>query len=131
MPVQSRSSGGPLGGRSTDTDSRLSTKFGPACFSSGRHRCRELQRLGRRADAGPVRANWVSARLHMRGRKTVDTLKQVLTRLQADGSALGHFNVSDLVMLKAVVAGAVQFGTPVMVGASEGEREFVGVSQLA
>ncbi|HLJ13387.1 MAG TPA: class II fructose-bisphosphate aldolase [Bryobacteraceae bacterium] len=61
----------------------------------------------------------------------MDTLKQVLTRLQADGSALGHFNISDLVMLKAVVASAVQIGAPVIVGASEGEREFVGVSQLA
>lgn len=61
----------------------------------------------------------------------MDTLKQVLTRLEADGSALGHFNISDLVMLKAVVASAVQMNAPVIVGASEGEREFVGVSQLA
>ena len=61
----------------------------------------------------------------------MDTLKQVLTRLEAAGAALGHFNVSGLVMVKAVVAAAVQVGAPVIVGASEGEREFLGVGQLA
>ncbi len=61
----------------------------------------------------------------------MDTLKQVLTRLEAGSSALGHFNISDLVMLKAVVASAVQIGAPVMVGVSEGEREFFGVRQVA
>lgn len=61
----------------------------------------------------------------------METLKQVLTRLEAAGSALGHFNVSDLVMLKAVVASAVQIGAPVIAGASEGEREFMGVGQFA
>ena len=61
----------------------------------------------------------------------MDTLRSVLTRLEAEGSALGHFNVSDLVLLKAVLASAVQVGVPVLVGASEGERDFFGVGQLA
>jgi fructose-bisphosphate aldolase, class II len=61
----------------------------------------------------------------------MDGLRDVLTRLETDGAALGHFNVSDLVMLKAVVAGAGQIGVPIMVGASEGERDFFGVRQLA
>lgn len=61
----------------------------------------------------------------------MDTLRNVLTRLQAEGAALGHFNVSDLVMLKAVVAAANKIAVPVLVGASEGERDFFGVRQLA
>src|SRR5579862_1034311 len=58
-------------------------------------------------------------------------LRTVLTRLEGEGSALGHFNVSDLVLLKAVLAAAGQIRVPVLVGASEGEREFFGVRQLA
>ena len=58
-------------------------------------------------------------------------LRSVLNGLEAGGSALGHFNVSDLVLLKAVLAASVRIGAPVLVGASEGEREFFGVRQLA
>jgi fructose-bisphosphate aldolase class II len=61
----------------------------------------------------------------------MEALRKVLTRLEAEGSALGHFNVSDLVLLKAVLAAAGQIGVPVLVGASEGERDFFGVRQLA
>src|SRR5262245_56905681 len=60
-----------------------------------------------------------------------DTLRDVLRRLQAEGAALGHFNVADLVLLKAVVAAAAETKLPVLVGASEGEREFFGARQLA
>ena len=61
----------------------------------------------------------------------MDTLRNVLTRLQQQGAALGHFNVADLVLLKAVVAAAVEVRVPVMVGASEGERNFLGTRELA
>ena len=61
----------------------------------------------------------------------MDALRNVLTRLQEQGAALGHFNVADLVLLKAVVAAAVEVGVPVMVGASEGERDFLGTNELA
>jgi len=60
-----------------------------------------------------------------------DTLRDVLTGLQKEGAALGHFNVADQVLLKAVVAAAAESKLPVFVGASEGEREFFGVRQLA
>jgi fructose-bisphosphate aldolase class II len=60
-----------------------------------------------------------------------DTLRGVLTRLAREGAALGHFNVADLVLLKAVIAAATETGMPVLVGASEGEREFLGTRQLA
>jgi fructose-bisphosphate aldolase, class II len=60
-----------------------------------------------------------------------DTLRDVLTRLQQQGAALGHFNVADQTLLKAVVAAASEIKLPVLIGASEGEREFFGARQLA
>jgi len=36
------------------------------------------------------------------------TLRDVLTRLEKEGAALSHFNVSDQVLLKAVVAAAAE-----------------------
>src|SRR5215468_1763298 len=62
---------------------------------------------------------------------TPDRLREVLTRLEKEGAALGHFNVSDQVLLKAVVAAAAETKLPVLIGASEGEREFFGARQLA
>ena len=59
------------------------------------------------------------------------TLREVLTRLEKQGAALGHFNVSDQVLLKAVAAAAAETKLPVLIGASEGEREFFGARQLA
>jgi ketose-bisphosphate aldolase len=65
-------------------------------------------------------------------RKTsVDTLREVLTQLETEGAALGHFNVADQVLLKAVIAAAAEAKLPVLVGASEGERAFFGARQLA
>src|ERR1700747_1305312 len=62
---------------------------------------------------------------------SIDTLRDVLTRLEKEGAALGHFNVADLTLLKAVIAAAAETRLPVLVGASEGEREFFGARQLA
>jgi fructose-bisphosphate aldolase, class II len=61
----------------------------------------------------------------------MDSLRNILTRLQEQDTALGHFNVADLVLLKAVVAAADELKLPVMVGASEGERSFLGTFELA
>jgi ketose-bisphosphate aldolase len=58
------------------------------------------------------------------------TLRTVLQDAQARGDAVGHFNVSDLVLLKAVLAGARELDVPVVVGLSEGEREFVGTRTI-
>jgi fructose-bisphosphate aldolase class II len=65
------------------------------------------------------------------GKTGADTLRDVLTGLQKEGSALGHFNVADLVLLKAVIAAATETRLPVLVGASEGERDFLGARELA
>ena len=58
-------------------------------------------------------------------------LRNILELAGNDGVALGHFNVADLVLLKAVFSSAQEMEVPVLVGASEGEREFMGVRQIA
>src|SRR5882724_11277210 len=58
-------------------------------------------------------------------------LRDTLEQTQKKGVAVGHFNISDLVLLKAVFASARELNVPVLVGASEGEREFMGVRQIA
>ncbi|MGA7314239.1 MAG: class II fructose-bisphosphate aldolase [Silvibacterium sp.] len=58
-------------------------------------------------------------------------LREVLQQTQQRGVAIGHFNISDLVLLKAVVAAARELDLPVIVGASQGERDFMGVHEIA
>jgi fructose-bisphosphate aldolase, class II len=60
-----------------------------------------------------------------------DSLRDVLTQSKKEGGAIGHFNVADQTLLKAVVAAAAETKLPVLIGASEGEREFFGTRQLA
>jgi fructose-bisphosphate aldolase class II len=57
-------------------------------------------------------------------------LRDVLEQSQKNGVAIGHFNIADLIALKAVFASAQELNVPVMVGVSEGEREFIGVRQV-
>jgi ketose-bisphosphate aldolase len=61
----------------------------------------------------------------------MDTLRKVLAELEKGGAALGHFNIADLVLLKAVLAAAVEIKVPVIIGVSEGERHFIGTRQIA
>src|SRR5215471_1163967 len=63
-------------------------------------------------------------------------LRDALDESNRRGTAIGHFNVSDLVTIKAIFETARTLGTsgrqlPVIVGASEGEREFFGASEIA
>lgn len=59
------------------------------------------------------------------------TLREVITDARGRGVAVGHFNFSDSTQLNAIAAAARELGVPVIVGASEGERKFVGVKQAA
>ena len=59
------------------------------------------------------------------------SLSKLLEQSQTSGVAIGHFNVSDLVLLKAVVSSALELQVPVMVGVSEGERQFIGTRQIS
>jgi fructose-bisphosphate aldolase class II len=58
-------------------------------------------------------------------------LRTLLEEAQRDGVAVGHFNVSDWILLKAVFASAQESKVSVIVGASEGERAYMGVAQIA
>ena len=58
------------------------------------------------------------------------SLRNILEQAQQKRVAVGHFNVADFVMLKAVFASAQELNVPVIIGASEGERAFLGVSQI-
>jgi fructose-bisphosphate aldolase, class II len=59
------------------------------------------------------------------------SLQQVLAEADQQKVAVGHFNISDLVALKAVYLAAREVNVPVLVGVSEGERDFIGVHQIA
>jgi fructose-bisphosphate aldolase class II len=63
--------------------------------------------------------------------ENVPKLRNALEEAQNNGAAVGHFNISDWILLKAVFASAQQLNVPVIVGASEGERSFLGVPQVA
>lgn len=59
------------------------------------------------------------------------TLREVLADADTRHVAVGHFNISDLAALKAIFEGAQELQLPILIGVSEGEREFVGVKQAA
>jgi len=61
----------------------------------------------------------------------MQTLRYVLEQAQRNGVAIGHFNIADSVQLNAVFAAARELNLPVVIGVSEGEREFIGVRQIA
>lgn len=58
-------------------------------------------------------------------------LLETLKEADRSQSAIGHFNVSDSVVLQAVTSAARDAGLPVIVGLSEGERKFFGVREAA
>lgn len=59
------------------------------------------------------------------------TLRDWLGRAQSGRFAIGHFNVSNLEAVKAIAGAAVRLRAPVIIGVSEGEREFIGTRQIA
>jgi fructose-bisphosphate aldolase class II len=59
------------------------------------------------------------------------TLREVLGEARQNEVAVGHFNISDLAGLKAVFESARALRVPVIVGLSEGERDFMGVREAA
>ena len=54
-------------------------------------------------------------------------LKQVVKGAEKNKIAVGHFNISNLEQLKAITEAAKKLAVPVVVGVSEGERDFIGV----
>lgn len=59
------------------------------------------------------------------------SLKEYILAAQKDKTAIGHFNISTLDGVWAVVDAAKALNVPVIIGVSEGERDYVGVRQIA
>ncbi len=57
------------------------------------------------------------------------TLRQAVQEAQEKKVAIGHFNISNLEGFWGVVRAAQNLSLPVIIGLSEGERDFVGVRQ--
>ncbi len=57
-------------------------------------------------------------------------LRECIAEAQQKKVAIGHFNVSNLEMVWAIFRAAKNLGVPVIIGASEGERDFMGVKQV-
>lgn len=55
------------------------------------------------------------------------SLREVIKNAEKRGVAIGHFNVSELGALKAIAEVARELKLPIIVGTSEGEREFLDI----
>jgi len=58
-------------------------------------------------------------------------LRELITDAETRKAALGHFNISDSEGLRGIFNAARKLSLPVIIGTSEGERDFLGVRQAA
>lgn len=58
------------------------------------------------------------------------SLHEYIMEAQSTHRALGHFNISNLEALWGIFLAAKNLNVPVIIGVSEGERDFIGVSQV-
>lgn len=54
------------------------------------------------------------------------TYKEYITEAEEKGTAIGHFNISNLEALHAIYNAAKKLDLPIIIGLSEGEADFVG-----
>lgn len=59
------------------------------------------------------------------------TLREHITKAAQQKTAIGHFNVSTLDGIWAIAETAKELNLPVIVGVSEGERDYVGINEAA
>ncbi|MFA5386146.1 MAG: class II fructose-bisphosphate aldolase [Candidatus Paceibacterota bacterium] len=59
------------------------------------------------------------------------SLLETILEAKKDKKAIGHFNVSNLETIKAIIGAAQRENVPVIIGVSEGERSFIGLRQVA
>lgn len=59
------------------------------------------------------------------------TSKEILTKAKKGKYAVGAFNVNDLEIMQAIVAGAMRLRSPVILQTSEGAIEYAGLKYLA
>jgi fructose-bisphosphate aldolase class II len=58
------------------------------------------------------------------------SLLKIIKKAEKERKAIGHFNVSNLEQLKAVARAAQKLNLPVVIGVSEGEREYIGIHHV-
>jgi fructose-bisphosphate aldolase, class II len=58
------------------------------------------------------------------------TLRDYIKEAEEKNIAIGHFNISDSEGFKAVVESAQELNAPVIIGVSEGERDFIGIEEI-
>ena len=58
-------------------------------------------------------------------------LRQIIQEAGQNKIAVGHFNISDCIALKGIFKAAQELNLPIIIGVSEGEREFMGVKRAA
>ncbi len=59
------------------------------------------------------------------------SLREYIQEAEHKGIAIGHFNISNSDGFWAVVLGAKKLNVPVIIGVSEGERDFIGVREIS
>lgn len=59
------------------------------------------------------------------------TLKEHIEKARAEGRAVAHFNISNIEAVHAIREACVETGLPIIIGVSEGEGEFFGVTEIA
>ena len=58
------------------------------------------------------------------------TLRECIAEARERKVAIGHFNISNVESLWGIFKAAQSLNVPVIIGVSEGERDFVGVRQV-
>ncbi len=60
----------------------------------------------------------------------MQSLIEKIKEAKSSNVAIGHFNISELVALKAIFESAFSLKLPVIIGLSEGERDFIGTKSV-
>ena len=58
------------------------------------------------------------------------SLKEYIQEAENNKTAIGHFNISDIVGFWAIVGAIKKLNLPAIIGVSEGERDFIGIKQV-
>ena len=59
----------------------------------------------------------------------MQTLTEIIHRAEQNGVAIGHFNAPNIEIITAIINAALETGKPVIIGFSEGERDFFRTTQ--
>lgn len=62
-------------------------------------------------------------------KKTTVSLRECITEAEKGKRAIGHFNISNVEMLWGIYHAGSALNVPIIIGVSEGERQYIGVNQ--